>query len=218
MSTQAPQLPSAPNIGQMPPFIAASPQQLENQAVATQQQEYALSDADFRARYPQLFNAQTTFLNNLNQQVSGNITPQLQNLWTRGGLTNALGATGNWSLGTGTPGMANIARNLGIDMSPGGAYQQGLLQQFNTANSTFLPRPFGLGAAAGAQVNLANIAGQNNWNSAQYAYNVQNAQFGTNLAAQQAVANANAANASTGNILGAGGGAISALAVVAFAA
>jgi len=213
MPTQAPTIPKPQNPGQMPAFISANPQQIENQAVSMDQQAYGLSDADFRQRYPQLYNAQQTFMNNLNSQMSGNITPQLQNLWTQSGLTGALGATGGWSLGSGTTGMANIARNLGLNQRQ---YQQDLLNQFQTANSTFTPRTFGVSGADAANIALSNIAGQNNWNQANYAYKVQESQYATGLAAQQAVASANAANAQTQGLIGGGTSALSALAVVAF--
>src|SRR5260221_14184381 len=124
----------------MPPFIQANPQAIEPSATAMDEQAYGLSDADFKARYPQLYQAQQTDINNLNSQMSGNVTPQLQNLWARSGLTNALGSTGSWSLGTGTPGMANVARNLGLNQMQ---YQQQLQSQFQTANDTFKPRTFG---------------------------------------------------------------------------
>jgi hypothetical protein len=199
----------------MPPFIAANPQAIEQQAVGMDQTAYGLSDADFRQRYPQLYNTQQTFLNNLQNQESGNITPQFQNLWARSGLTGALGATGGWSMGTGTPGMANVARNLGLNQMQ---YQQQLLNQFQTANQTFVPRSFGLSGADASQIALGNIAGQNNWNQTDYAYKVQESQFAANMAAQQSVASANAANSTTGSLVGGAGTAVSALsmAVVAF--
>jgi hypothetical protein len=197
----------------MPAFVSANPQALQQQAVSMDQQAYGLSDKDFQQRYPQLWNSQQTFLNNLNTNMSGNINPQLQNLWTRSGMTGAVGATGNWSLGTGTTGMANIARNLGINQMQ---YQQQLQQQFQTANDTFRPRTFGLSGADAAQVALSNIAGQNNWNQANYAYQVQESQFAANMAAQQSVASTNAANAQTGGLVSGAGSAVSALAVVAF--
>lgn len=214
MSTKAPSLPTPTLPGPMPNFIPANPQAIEQQAVGMDQTAYGLSDADFRARYPQLYAAQQTQLNNLKTQMGGAITPQLQNLWTRAGLGAAVGATGGWSLGTGTPGQANVARNLGIDQM---TYQNQLLNQFNAANATFRPRTFGLSGGDAAQIALSNIAGQNNANQTQYAYQVQESQFAENMAAQQSVMSANAANAQTGNIAGAGGAALSALAVVAFA-
>jgi hypothetical protein len=197
----------------MPQFIAANPTAIEQQAVGMDQQAYGLSDADFRQRYPQLWNSQQTALNNLQSQMSGNVTPQLQNTWARAGLGGALGATGGWSMGTGTPGMANIARNLGVDQM---GYQQQVLNQFQQANQTFQPRTFGLSGADASQIALSNLAGQNNWNQTNYAYQVQESQFAANMAAQQSVASANAANATTGSLVGGAGSAVSALAVVAF--
>lgn len=213
MPTTAPSLPKPQLPGPMPAFIQANPQQLQQQAVSMDQQAYGLSDQDFRQRYPQLWNTQQTFLNNLNTQMSGGINPQLQNLWARSGLAGAVGSTGQWSLGTGTSGMANIARNLGINQMQ---YQQALQNQFQTANDTFRPRTFGLSGADAAQVALSNIAGQNNWNQADYAYKVQESQFAANMAAQQSVASANASNATTGSLVSGAGSAVSALAVVAF--
>jgi hypothetical protein len=116
-------------------------------------------------------------------------------------------------MGTGTTGMANVARNLGLNQMQ---YQQQLMNQFQTANDTFRPRTFGLSGADASQIALSNIAGQNNWNQANYAYKVQESQFAENMAAQQSVMSANAANAQTGNILSGAGSAVSALAVVAF--
>jgi len=213
MTSSAPSLPKPIDPGPMPPFIQANPQAIQQQALSMDQQAYGLSDADFRQRYPQLWSSQQTFLNNLNTQMSGNVTPQLENVWSRAGLSNALQSTGNWSLGTGTPGMANVARNLGLDQM---SYQQQLLQQFQQANQTFQPRTFGLSGGDAAQIALSNIAGQNNWNQSQYAYKVQESQFATNLAAQQSMASANASNATSSGIMGAAGSAVSALAVVAF--
>jgi hypothetical protein len=197
----------------MPPFVQANPQAIQNQALSMDQQAYGLSDQDFRQRYPQLWSSQQTFLNNLNTNMSGGINPQLENLWTRAGMAGAVGSTGNWSMGTGTTGMANVARNLGLSQQQ---YQQQLMNQFQTANQTFQPRTFGLSGADASQIALSNIAGQNNWNQANYAYKVQESQFATNLAAQQSVASANAQNSQTGSILGGAGSAVSALAVVAF--
>jgi hypothetical protein len=199
MGTQAPQLPSYKSPGDMPPFISANPAQIEQQAVSMDQAAYGLSDADFRQRYPSLYSSQQTFLNNLQTQMQGGINPQLQNLWTRSGMQNALGATGLWSQGAGTPGMANVARNLGIDYM---GYQNQILNQFQMANDTFRPRTYGLTGADTAQLALANLAGQNNWNASNYAYKVQQAQFAAGLGAQQAALSANAANASTGTMVG----------------
>jgi hypothetical protein len=214
MSTKAPQLPKyQPPAGGMPPFISADPTQIESQAVSMDQKAYGLSDADFRQRYPQLYNTQQSFLGNLNTQMSGNIAPQMENVWGTAGLGGALRSTGNWSLGQGTTGMANVARNLGIDQMQ---YQNQLLNQFNVANDTFRPRTFGLSGGDTAQIALANIAGQNNWNQADFAYKVQEAQYSAGQGAQQAALNANASNASTSTAVGAGTTAISALAVAAF--
>jgi hypothetical protein len=213
MPTQSPQLPKyKPPAGGMPAFISADPSQIEAQAVSMDQQAYGLSDADFRQRYPQLYNSQQTFLNNLNTQMSGNISPQMQNVWLRSGLQGAVGATGNWSLGTGTTGMANIARNLGLDQMQ---YQNQVLNQFQMANDTFRPRTFGLSGADSAQIALANLAGQNNWNQANYAYKVQESQYAAGQGAQQAALNANAANANTSTGV-AGGTALAAVAIAAF--
>lgn len=213
MPTQAPTIPKPQDPGQMPPFIQANPQAIQQQTLSMDQQAYGLSDADFRQRYPQLWSSQQTFLNNLNTNMSGRINPQLENLWTRAGMAGAVGATGNLSMGTGTTGQANIARNLGLNQRD---YTQTLQNQFQQANQTFQPRTFGLSGADAAQIALSNVAGQNNWNQAQYAYKVQESQFATNLAAQQSVASANAANAQTGSLIGGAGSAVSALAVVAF--
>jgi len=199
--------------GPMPSFVGANPQQIEQGAVSMDQQAYGLSDQDFRQRYPQLWQTQQTFLNNLQNQFSGNVNPQMQNVWARSGLEGALQSTGGWSLGTGTTGMANIARNLGLNQM---GYQQNLLNQFQMANDTFRPRTFGLSGADAAQIALSNIAGQNNFNQAQYAYQVQASQYETGLAAQQSVLSANAANASTANILG-GVSSIASVATVALA-
>jgi hypothetical protein len=216
MSTKAPQLPKyKPPQGGMPPFISADPNAIESQAVSMDQQAYGMSDADFRQRYPELYNSQQTFLNNLNTQMSGGIAPQMENAWLRGGLNQAVGATGNWSLGTGTTGMANIARNLGLDQMQ---YQNQILNQFQMANDTFRPRTFGLSGGDTAQIALANIAGQNNWNQANYAYKVQESQYAAGQGAQQAALNANAANANTATGVGAAttGASLAVLAVAAF--
>jgi hypothetical protein len=212
MSTKSPQLPKyQPPAGGMPPFITTDPNQIESSAVAMDQQAYGLSDADFRQRYPQLYNTQQTFLNNLNTQMSGGVNPQMQNVWATSGATNALRSTGNWSMGSGTSGMANIARNLGLDQM---TYQNNLNTQFQQANDTFRPRTFGLSGADTAQMLLANTAGQNNWNQANFAYKVQEAQYAAGQGAQQAALNANAANATTSTAVG-GASSVAALAVIA---
>jgi hypothetical protein len=214
MPTASPKLPTNQQLpGNPPPFQPANPELLASQAKAGDIAAYQASDADFRARYPQLYSSQQNFLNTLNTEMSGNVNPQLENTWTRAGLTNAVGATGNWSLGTGTTGMANVARNLGLSQID---YYNNILNQFNTANATFRPRTIGLSGSDLANVSLQNIAGQNNANQSAYAYKVQNNQYNASLAAQQAVANANAANAGTGNILG-GISSIASLAIVALA-
>jgi hypothetical protein len=214
MGMKAPQLPKyQPPAGGMPAFIKTDPQAIESQAVSMDKQAYGLSDADFRQRYPQLYNAQQTFMGNLNTQMSGGIAPQLQNVWTTAGLGNALRSTGNWSLGSGTTGMANVARNLGLDQMQ---YQNQLLNQFNMANDTFRPRTFGISGADAAQIALANIAGQNNWNQADFAYKVQQAQYEAGQGAQQATLGANAQNATTSNIVGGASSLLSVAAIAAF--
>jgi hypothetical protein len=214
MSTSAPQLPAyQPPAGGMPAFVPANPQAIESQAVSMDQQSYGLSDADFKQRYPQLANAQNTFLNNLNTQMSGNISPQMENVMTTAGLGGAVGSTGNWSLGSGTAGMSNIARNLGLDQMN---YQNQLMNQFQVANNTFQPRTFGISGGDTAQIALSNLAGQNNWNQANYASQVQQAQFAAGQGAQQAALSANASNANTSTAVSGGTAALAVAAIAAF--
>jgi hypothetical protein len=85
------------------------------------------------------------------------------------------------------------------------------------ANDTFRPRTFGLSGADTSQIALANIAGQNNWNQANYAYKVQESQYAAGQGAQQAALNANASNANTSTAVGAGT-TVASLAVLAVAA
>jgi hypothetical protein len=109
--------------------------------------------------------------------------------------------------------MANIARNLGLDQMQ---YQNQILNQFQMANDTFRPRTFGLSGGDTAQIALANIAGQNNWNQANYAYKVQESQYAAGQGAQQAALNANAANANTSTAVGGGTALLSVAAIAAF--
>jgi hypothetical protein len=76
-------------------------------------------------------------------------------------------------------------------------YQNQILNQFQLANDTFRQLTFGLSGGDTAQIALANTAGQNNWNQANYAYKVQESQYAAGQGAQQAALNANAANANT---------------------
>jgi hypothetical protein len=203
--------------GPPPTFISApsTPSgSLEQNAIATDQLSQNLSLANFKQLYPQLQAAQTQNLNNLNQQVSGEINPQLQNVWARSGLQNALGSTAGWSLGTGTAGMANIARNLGLSQM---GYQQQVQNNLNTATEMYRPWSFGLSGGDLANVQLADIAGQNTANQAAYAYAVQGNEFNTQIANQQSVLSANANNAQTSNIVGGVSSGVSALLSIALA-
>ena len=110
--------------------------------------------------------------------------------------------------------MANIARNLGINQM---GYQQQVQQQLNTANEQYRPWSFGLSGGDLANVQLADIAGQNTADQAAYAYAVQGNQFNTGIANQQSVLSTNAANAQTSNIVGGVSSGVSTLLSIAMA-
>jgi hypothetical protein len=140
------------------------------------------------------------------------------------GVINA----GSGMIGAGTgvtnAGTSMIGAGTGLESAGSNAMQggQGIINSaaqnanasFGLASSMFQPRSFGLQGSDAANISLSNTAGLNNMMQYLYSTKVQGAQYNTQIAAQNASAQAQ----SSGNMISGGAGAASAVAVgVAFA-
>ncbi len=154
----------------VPDFIPANTSKLEGDAVSADQHGYQLSDQDMFRRFPGFVKGNRLASNQIfNEFSKGNTTlgPQIQSELMTAGLTGATGSFGDsvGALAPGSAGEASLAKNLGIGVQnfqlQNDAQRWGHLLSFGAANQ---PRQFGLTGPDIAQVDLANIAGQNNAN------------------------------------------------------
>lgn len=164
---------------------------------------YMRSDRDFTARRPGLVSAEKLFENQVLRDQTGDteLLPQLQGEFMRAGLSNALGAFGGattadgavagGTLAPGSAGEAAVARNLGLSIQ---GFQdrnrQNRMTSLLTAEQLFPRRSFGLSGADAVNLNMANTAGQNNWNQADYATKFQTDQYNYLVDAQNRQAQA----------------------------
>lgn len=165
-----------------PNFVPVNAATVNSDATAQDQNAFALSDADFKARHPQVVQAENAFQNQLTKDWKGNDTlmPALQATAIQSGLEGATGSMGplteNLAPNSGVE--ADVAKNLGLDILN---FQQlnraNRMQDLGTAESIFPRRQFGLTGNDIAQIDVANTAGQNNWNQANYANRLGIAEF-----------------------------------------
>lgn len=154
---------------------------------------YGRSDRDFARRHSGLLGAEKLFEAQTlkDQQGESELLPALQSEFMRAGLSKSLGAFGGNSLAPGSAGEANVARNFGLGIMDFQDRNRANRQQSLTiAEGLFPRRKFGLSGADAAQLSVANTAGENNWNQANYANQFQTGQ--SNYNNQLAMQNANA--------------------------
>jgi hypothetical protein len=209
--------------------IVSAPQDVntgvaQNLAVQGDKTAYALSDADFAARFPQLSAGLKTYADKastaLNTPSTGlSLTPDVENQFVKAGLTKSLGNLGAQNLTnlqSGGAGQSQVAKNLGLDLLD---FQQknisAVQQQDQFKNAQFASalqidpqRQIGLGGNAMAQIYANNLGQQNAYNSG----------LGSSLLS--GVNNINSANAANGAnssnaLMGAGVSAIGSIASVA---
>lgn len=185
----------------MPPFMPYDRSILQALGVAGDTEYYRLSDADFARRHPQLRQAERLFEDQTLKDQSGDssLLPAMQGEFMRAGLSGALdtlgdasavdGAVSRGTLAPGSKGEAILGRSLGANI---GAFQdrnrQNRLTSLTTAEQLFPRRTFGLSGADFANVEIANTAGQNNWNQADYATRFQTDEFNYLVDAQNRAA------------------------------
>lgn len=185
----------------MPDFIPVDLNQLQRTVRDYDRGAYRLSDKNFQRRHAPIVAAEKLFEQQVlkDQQGESELMPAVQNEFMRAGIANALSSFGDapGTLAPGSAGEAAVARNLGISIL---GFQDrnraNRERSLLTAEQIFPRRSFGLSGAEAGQVLAANIAGQNNWNQAEHAANIQELQFnatgGMNFAnAQQSAINGN---------------------------
>jgi hypothetical protein len=172
----------------MPNYIPADFNKL-NQAATTQDRiAYRTSDADFRSRHGGVVSAEKAFEESVANDQKGNKTlmPQLQNEYMTAGLGNALSAFGDAGpvLTQGSGAQANVAKNLGLDIVGFQQQQrQNAQQSLSLAEQIFPRRQIGLSGQDASQVALGNLAAQNAWSQADYANRVDQLEFNQKIAA-----------------------------------
>lgn len=199
----------------MPKFKPANVGALQDQAIGYDREAYALSDADFLARNPQLVEAQNLFKDRVLSDFTTSSVPSraLHDEMMRAGIANAAGAFGG-TIAPGSAGEASVARHLGLGvMDLANQNRANQNQSMGMASQLFQPRTFGFGGQGALQLELANLEGQNAWNQANYASQVAGGQYNSGIAAQ----NQNAKIQSSNNNMAAIGSAASAAAVGAVA-
>lgn len=206
--------PSYKSPGPMPSYVPIDVQSLNALATQYSGEEYKAEAAQLAKTHPELAGAQKTFETQMASRIAGDqpLDPQVQATLARSGLMGAAQSLGVSNLGTGDPGQAAAARNLGINVQQ---YQQAQRQQalveFSYANQLFPQRQIGIGGQGAAQSYLSNVIGQNNWNQADYASRVQQSQYQTNLAGQAAASASGQASSTMSTIGSVAGAAVAAV-------
>lgn len=176
-----------------PNFVPVDIGKIQQSAISTDQNAYGLSDADFKARHPQVVGAENAFQNQLTNDWKGNNTllPQIEATSIQSGLQGATGSMGplTENLAPNSGAEADVAKNLGLDILN---FQQlnrsNRMQDLSAAESIFPRRQFGLTGSDIAALGVANTAGQNQWNQSNYANRLGIAEF--NYLGQQGAAQA----------------------------
>ena len=143
-------------------------------------QSYALSDADFANRHPDLLAANKINESDVLNAVKGNVPIAVQSQLVNAGLGEE--AQGFAGAIPGSIGAAGVARNLGIGY---GQYMQGIEGELGQLNQQDQERSFGIGGQGAVNLQEAN--------DQQYNAVIAGNQAGMN---QTAIANATGQNAS----------------------
>lgn len=211
-----------------PKFQPINTADVENTAVSYDATNYGLSDKDFARRHPEMLAGEHAFTTSAaaaegKAPTGFSWTPQMQNQNLSAGLSASVGNLGGdvGALTPGSAGQANVAKNFGLSqLGFQQAQQQELRTEQNQTDTRFSEaeqlaprRSFGLSGADAANIYMANVAGENNWKQGAYASSAEANQFNTNLQAQQAQANAQSSNSSTGGIISTIGTVIGAIAM-----
>jgi len=186
---------------EMPKYIPYDQNQIQNLGVAQDQTYYGLSDADFKKRHAPLLSAEKLFENQTLKDQTGDteLMPALQGEFMRAGIGGALssfgdattadGAVTGGTIAPGSAGEASVARNLGNDiMGFQDRNRRNRLTSLTTAESLFPRRAFGLSGSDAANLSIANTAGENNWDQADYASQFQTDQYNYLVEAQNRAA------------------------------
>lgn len=231
MSAKAPSIPKY-NPPKPPAYSPLDMSNINQAAIAADQQAYNLSDTEFAQRNPELAAAQTTFQKQIYGDVSGRnpLPPAVQNQMMSSGLTQAaqsMGSTGAFGTGStvgepgsgATAGQSAVARNFGLNVANYLQQQKQIgASELALGTSMFPHREFGIGGPGVAQGMITENTNKNNYNWGVYGAQVQAAQFQANQAAQQAGLQAGASNANTSAMMGMGGSVVSAAGAAAAAA
>lgn len=170
------------NPGVMPTFHTLNSGEINKGAVAADVAGFAASDADFNKRHGPIVSAEKLFEAQTLKDQTGDteLSPAIQSEFQRAGLENAMGAFGDTpgTLAPGSAGEAGVARNLGLSIV--GFQDRNRVNRAKslvTAEELFPRREFGLSGDDVAQIDVANNAGENAFNQANYAASVQAGQF-----------------------------------------
>ncbi len=184
-------------------------------------QFYRRSDADYKRRHGGILQAEKLFEDSVLQDQRGDseLMPAIQNEFMRAGLADALTAFGGTpgTLAPGSAGEASVARNLGVSvLGFQDRNRRNRQQSLLTAETLFPRRSFGVSGADAVTLSMLNTQGQNNYNQAGYATDLQLAQSQYNQQIGQENADAAASAGQTGAMVE-GGAAIASAAVLALA-
>jgi hypothetical protein len=190
----------------MPGFIPIDLPGMLNLSIKGDQEAYARSDTDFRARHKRTLEAEKIFEQRMLDEQKGEseLSPQLQSEMMRAGLAGALESFGDTpgTLTPGSAGEADVARHLGLGiMDFQDRNRDNRMESLRMAEEIFPRRAIGYGGGDLASLLASNNEGENNFNQANYAAEVgaynNNYQIGsqnraTNQQAKNAAAQAEA--------------------------
>lgn len=210
---------------EFPAYEPIPVQPLLNQSIQADTEAYHRSDADFAQRHAPIVQAeklfQTSALND--QKGDSTLSPEIQSELTRAGLQGAGGAFGDnaSTLAPGSAGEASVARNLGVGiMNFQDRNRANRMASLGAAEAIFPRRNFGFGGETTTELGVADWAGKQNHNLADYNSQIQLQELNWRNEAQNNSNQANAANASaqsssnqTGQIISTVGTVVGAIAV-----
>lgn len=205
---------SSPEFPEFPEFIPYDYDQMQSRAVPEDRAYYNRSDADYKRRHPGMLRAEHSYEDMVADQLGGSLDDQMQNEFMTAGLGDALSAFGDTSaLAPGSGAEASVARGLGMRIQD---YQNQSITRLMGAESLFPRRTFGMSGRDYALMSMLNTAGENNWNQANYANDVNQTMFGYQQEAMSANAEA-AGEASQQSAMMQGGAAVAGTVVLAIA-
>jgi len=165
------------------------------------EEAYQRSDQDFRQRHRPIVQAERLFQNQVlkDQQGDSTLSPQIQAELTRAGLQGAGSAFGDTAptLTPGGAGEASVARQLGLGiMGFQDRNRANRAQSLSQAETIFPRRTFGFGGDVYTQLGLADWAGRENHELADYNSQIQLQELNWRNEAQNNSAGTAAGNAS----------------------